>query len=118
VELFLNQYVEDRPFRALAINMSATGILLQKLVERSVPLAKVVGVEFEIPGTGEIVWASAEPRFDTLDEDFQTSGLTFINMARKHECLLREFVQKKASLVPWRRVLSPGTRVGSFTRSV
>ena len=89
--------MRDRPFRALAINLSATGLLLQKLAERDVPLSRIVSVEFELPGTDEIVWASAEPRFDALGEDFQTSGLTFVNMARKHESLLRDFVRSKAT---------------------
>ena len=102
VELFLNQYVRDRAFRALATNLSPTGLRICKLVERDVPLARLVSLEFEIPGTGEIVWASAEPRFDALDEDFQTSGLTFVNMARKHERLLHEFITRKESH-PWRR---------------
>jgi hypothetical protein len=96
VEMFLNQYVRDRPFRALATNLSPTGLLIQKLIEPSTPLARVVSLEFEIPGTGEIIWARAEPRFDVLDEDFQTSGLTFTGMAGKHERLLREFVHEKS----------------------
>jgi c-di-GMP-binding flagellar brake protein YcgR len=108
VELFLNQYIRDRPLRALAINVSATGILLRRLVERHVPRSRIVSVEFEIPGTDEVVWASAEPRFDTLDEDFQQSGLTFVNMARKHEKLLREFVSRKATLALERTLRARG----------
>jgi hypothetical protein len=93
--MFLNQYVRDLPFRALATNLSPSGLLIQKLLEPTIPLSRVVSVEFEIPGTGEIVWARAEPRFDTLDEDFHTSGLTFTGMAGKHERLLRDFVFDK-----------------------
>jgi hypothetical protein len=103
VEMFLNQYVRDRAFRALATNLSPTGLRICKLVEPNLPLARIVSLEFEIPGTGEIVWASAEPRFDALDEDFQTSGLTFVNMARKHERLLREFILRKESRTSRRR---------------
>jgi hypothetical protein len=98
VDLFLNQYVRDVPFRALATNLSQAGVLIQKLLEPNIPLGRVVSVEFEIPGTGEIVWARAEPRFDALDEAFHTSGLTFTGMAGKHERLLREFVLEKKFL--------------------
>jgi hypothetical protein len=93
--MFLNQYVRDVAFRALATNLSSTGLLIQKLVESSIKPSRVVSVEFEIPGTGEIVWARAEPRFDALGEDFHTSGLTFTGMAHKHERLLREYVLDK-----------------------
>ena len=108
VELFLNQYVADRPFRALATNLSATGLSLQKLIERKTPLARIVAVEFELPGTDEVVWASAEPRFDTLGDDFQTSGLTFVNMAMKHERLLRDFVHRRATLARERTLRARG----------
>jgi PilZ domain len=103
VEMFLNQYIRDLPFRALATNVSSTGLLIRKLIERTLPLSRVVSVEFEIPGTGEVVWARAEPRFDALDDDFQTSGLVFTGMAGKHERLLRDFVQHKRERAWWRR---------------
>ncbi len=95
VEMFLTQYVRDFPFRALATNLSPSGLLIQKLVEPTIPLCRVVSVEFELPGSGEVVWARAEPRFDALDEDFHASGLTFTGMAAKHERLLHEFVFTK-----------------------
>lgn len=103
VEMFLTQYIRDIPFRALATNLSPTGLLIQKLVERHIPLSRVVSVEFEIPGTGEIVWARAEPRFDALTEDFHSSGLTFTGMANKHERLLHEYVLHKKFSRTWRR---------------
>src|SRR3954471_6196099 len=83
VEMFLNQYVRDLPYRALAINISPTGLLVQKLVEPVIHRCRAIGLEFELPGTGEVVWARAEPRFDSLDDDFHTSGLTFTGMAMK-----------------------------------
>ncbi|MES1157958.1 MAG: PilZ domain-containing protein [Haliangium ochraceum] len=95
VEMFLNQYVRDLPFRALATNLSATGLLMCKLLEPRILLSRVVSIEFEIPGTGEVVWARAEPRFDALEENFHTSGLTFTAMAGKHERLLKQFVLEK-----------------------
>ena len=95
VEMFLTEYVRDKPYRALATNLSSSGLLMQKLLEPHIPLSRVVSVEFEIPGTGEVVWARADLRFDEVDDDFQVSGLTFTGMASKHERLLREFVLEK-----------------------
>jgi len=100
VELFLNQYIRDRWFRALAMDLSPTGLRLQKLVERRIPLSRIVGLELELPGTNEVIWASAEPRFDAVDDDFQVSGLTFVNMAGKHERLLHDFLRRKQAR-PW-----------------
>lgn len=95
VELFLNQYIRDRWFRVLAMDLSPTGLRVQKLVERRMPLSRVVGLELELPGTNEVIWASAEPRFDAVDDDFQVSGLTFVHMAQKHERLLHDFLHRK-----------------------
>ena len=114
VELFLNQYIRDRWFRSLAMDLSPTGLRLQKLVERRIPLSRIVGLEFELPGTGEVIWASAEPRFDVVDEDFQVSGLTFVHMAQKHERLLQDFIDRKQAR-SWRRRL-PQRRTGTPPR--
>lgn len=95
VEMFLNQYAEDNLSRSLAVNVSHTGLHVQKLVGSLVSPPRIVGLEFELPGTGEIIWASAESRFDRLDDYFQISGLRFVGMARKHERLLRDYVTEK-----------------------
>jgi hypothetical protein len=95
VELFLNEYIRDRPFRVLAMDLSPTGLRIQKLVERRMPLSRMVGLELSLPGTSEVIWAAAEPRFDEVGDDFQVSGLTFVYMPRKHERLLREFLRVK-----------------------
>src|SRR5262245_24409068 len=96
VELFLNQFIRDMPFRALAMNLSPSGLRLQRLVDVvSVPRCRTVSLELELPGTGEIVWARAEPRFDSVGDDFHTSGLVFTGMANKHMRLLRDYVWEK-----------------------
>ena len=100
VELFLNQYIRDRRFRVLAMDLSPTGLRVQKLVERRIPLSRIVGLELALPGSDEIIWASAEPRFDAVDDDFQVSGLTFVHMAQKHERLLHDFLRRKQAR-PW-----------------
>lgn len=95
LEMFLNQYVKEQPYRSLAINLSHTGLYLQKLTEPLVRPARVVGLEFELPGTAEVIWASAESRFDSIGSDFHLTGLRFLAMARKHERLLHDYVFEK-----------------------
>jgi hypothetical protein len=95
LEMFLNQYVQDHPRRTLAVNVSDTGLFVQKLIEPVVEQPTIVGLEFELPGTGEVIWASAESRFDSFGDYFHISGLRFVAMARKHERLLRDFVTEK-----------------------
>jgi hypothetical protein len=95
LQLYLNEYVKDREYRALATDISESGLAIQKLTEPVVPHAPVVGIELELPGTSELIWAAAEPRFDAVGSDFHISGLRFRGMARKHQTLLRDYVRER-----------------------
>jgi c-di-GMP-binding flagellar brake protein YcgR len=95
LQLFLNQFVRDRPYRALAIDISETGLAIQKLTEPVVRSARLVNLELQLPGTREVIWASAESRFDSVGTDFHVSGLSFAAMAYKHERLLRDYVRER-----------------------
>jgi c-di-GMP-binding flagellar brake protein YcgR len=95
LQLYVNEYVKDREYRALATDISESGLSIQKLTEPVVPHAPVVGIELELPGTRELIWAAAEPRFDAVGADFHISGLRFRGMARKHERLLRDYVRER-----------------------
>jgi PilZ domain-containing protein len=95
MRVFLNEYVADRPCQAIVHNVSETGLALLKLPERTVPPVDVVTLEVELPGTNETIWASAEPRFDSLTADYQISGLRFLSMARKHERLIRDYLRER-----------------------
>ncbi|HVZ71354.1 MAG TPA: PilZ domain-containing protein [Polyangia bacterium] len=95
LQLYLNQYIKERPYRALAVDISETGLAVHKLTEPVVPHATTIGLEVELPGTGEIIWAAAESRFDEIGPDFHVSGLRFCAMARKHQKLLRDYVRER-----------------------
>jgi c-di-GMP-binding flagellar brake protein YcgR len=95
LQLYVNEYIKDRPYRALAVDISESGLAIQKLTEPVVPHAAVVGLELELPGTNELIWAAAEPRFDAVGNDFHVSGLRFHAMARKHQRLLRDYVRER-----------------------
>ena len=93
--MFLNQYVREQPYRALATNVSPNGLFVQKLALPRTRHAPSVGLEFELPGTGEIIWARAECRFDSVASDFHLTGLRFTAMAQKHERLIRDYVRER-----------------------
>jgi c-di-GMP-binding flagellar brake protein YcgR len=95
LQIFLTQYIKDRPYRALAVDISESGLAVEKLTEPVVPHAPIIGLELELPGTSELIWAAAEPRFDSVGRDFHVSGLRFRAMARKHERLLRDYVRER-----------------------
>jgi hypothetical protein len=104
LDMFFNQYIQDPPVRSLAVNVSEHGLAAQRLVERVTRNARVVAIEFELPGTGEVIWAKGETQFETIDRDFHRAGIRFLAMARRHERLVREFVwdRRLRPLARWR----------------
>ena len=91
----LSEHVRGFSHHALAVDVSETGLALRKPARRRAPHTGVVGLEIVLPGSNEIIWASAEPRFHDVGTEYQASGLHFIAMARKHERLLRDYVRER-----------------------
>jgi hypothetical protein len=106
LEIFLNQYVDERLHRAVTTNVSPTGIFvnrvhggLPKLITRS---SRLVQLEFELPGTGEVIWARGEVRRDELEAGGASaqsmvhgSGIYLVDIARGHRELLRDWVLER-----------------------
>jgi hypothetical protein len=100
----MNQYVRDVPYQALALDVSEEGLAIRKPTQ-PLPDHRVVGLELELPGTSEVIWASAEPRFHSAASGTHFSGLHFIAMARKHERLIRDYVRERHER--WLRLFAP-----------
>ena len=100
----MNQYVRDEPSHALAVDVSESGLAIRKPTA-AVPDTRIVGLELELPGTGEIIWASAEPRFHSVGSRSQFSGLHFVDMATKHARLIRDYVRERHER--WQRLFTP-----------
>lgn len=95
LEMFMNEYMQDRAHRALTVNISETGIYVNKVVAPVSRPTKVVGLEFELPGTGETIWARGEICYDSLDDYFHGQGIRFSAMPRIHAKLLRDYCIEK-----------------------
>lgn len=94
VDMFLTEYVNDRPRRAFASNVSERGITVARAVgpvDRPTPM---VQVEFRLPGTSDTIWAGGEVRYDALDPYFHSSGLFLYAIARPQATLLRDYVME------------------------
>ena len=91
MEIFLNEYVRDRAHRALTVNISDTGLYVNKVLQPVQRSNRVVGLEFELPGTGETIWARGEITHDALDDYFHGQGIRFTGMAQMHARILRDY---------------------------
>ncbi len=94
LDIFLNQYYKEKQFRALTTNVSDTGLHLQLVKSpwtRVAELSPTVGLEFELPGTGESIWARGEVCYERVDPYFRTVGIRFTAMPRIHARMVRDF---------------------------
>jgi hypothetical protein len=91
LEMFLNEYVQDVPHRALTTNLSETGVFLNKVITPISRPSRVVSLELALPGTADTIWARGEICYDSIDDYFHGQGIRFTAMARAHARLLRDF---------------------------
>jgi len=92
LQMFLNEYIRDQEARCMSTNLSPEGIYLNRLIQPIKRPKPVVGLEFELPGTSEIIWARGEIRFDYKDNYFHGTGIQFTGMATYHERLIKDYV--------------------------
>ena len=99
VEMYLDQYICERRYRGLTTGISETGLSLRTAFpagsihripgRRAMPNS--VSLEFELPGTGESIWARGELWREERDAFAISRGIRFTAMAVAHARLLHDF---------------------------
>jgi hypothetical protein len=97
LEIFLDEYVDDRPHRALTTNLSATGLYMNRVTTKAPRQfgrqSRHVQLEFTLPGTSDSIWARGEIRYDELSLDFvHGTGVELVDVARGHQRLLEDYL--------------------------
>jgi hypothetical protein len=90
-EAMVTSYVRDRPVRALASNLSDTGLSISALSMLAPPPGQVVGIEIDLPGTTDSIWASGRICYRKDDRLASGLGVRFVAMARTQAVLVRDF---------------------------
>jgi c-di-GMP-binding flagellar brake protein YcgR len=90
-ETMVTSYVHDRPVRGLATNLSDSGMSLSAISMLAPPPGLVVGLELDVPGMPESIWAAAQVCYRKDDRLASGLGVRFVAMARSHARMLREF---------------------------
>jgi hypothetical protein len=99
LQIFLNEYVNDRPQRCMSLNLGLGGLFLNRLALPDPRLGprrpqhdQLVGLEFELPETSETIWAAGRICYDMTDRYFHGTGVRFDRMATMHRRLVRDYV--------------------------
>lgn len=103
-EMYVSAYVQDRPHRGVAVDISESGLYLNALAQDPYPPNTPVGLEFTLPVIGETLWVAGETSRDTLDDFFYGLGVRFTQMARLHRRMIREYCWRARNPYPAREV--------------
>lgn len=92
VDIYLNKYVAGVPYMARASNISAEGVRLAHLIEPQLN-KKRVGLQFQLPGTEEVIYAEGEVVREWLSSnDTEGSGIKFTLLTERHKKLINAYV--------------------------
>ncbi|MDB4957213.1 MAG: type pilus assembly PilZ [Myxococcales bacterium] len=90
-ETMVTSYVHDRPIRGLAWNLSDSGINMSAISMLAPPPGLVVGLEIDLPGTNESIWASGRICYRKDDRMASGLGVRFVAMAKSQARTVRDF---------------------------
>lgn len=88
----VTSYVHDRPIRGLSQNLSDSGLLMSAISMVAPPPGLVIGLEIDLPGTSESIWASGRICYRKNDHHLASGlGVRFLAMATSQARLIRDF---------------------------
>ena len=90
-ETMVTSYVHDRPVRGLASNLSDSGLQMSAITMLAPPPGLVVGLEIDLPGEAESIWAAGQICYRKDDRLASGLGVRFLAMARSQAHMIRDF---------------------------
>jgi c-di-GMP-binding flagellar brake protein YcgR len=90
-ETMVTSYVHDRPVRAMTSNLSDTGMSLTAISMVAPPPGMVVGIEIDLPGMDDSIWASGQICYRTDDHIASGLGVRFLAMAKSQARMIRDY---------------------------
>lgn len=90
-ESMVTSYVQDRPIRGLATNLSDSGLNMSTISMVAPPPGVIVPLEIDLPGMGESIWASGRICYRQDDRMASGLGVRFIAMAKSQARMVRDF---------------------------
>ena len=91
LDIFLNKYVAGVPYMARASDISAEGLGLARLIEPS-HAGKRVGLQFQLPGSDEVIYAEGEVVREWVSEARrEKNGVRFTLLTERHKKMIRDY---------------------------
>ncbi len=91
LDIYINKYVSGVPYMARTADISAEGINLAHLIEPALAKRRV-GLQFQLPGTEEVIYAEGEIVREWLGSDHEGSGVKFTLLTERHKRMIDAYV--------------------------
>jgi c-di-GMP-binding flagellar brake protein YcgR len=91
LDLMLTATVDDRPLRALVLDLCDTGVSLDVVAGRAPGPGAAITVELALPGQAETLWIAGAVCYERPDTLAAGLGVRFTAMATRDARRLRDF---------------------------
>jgi hypothetical protein len=96
LNVYLNKYIGGVPYTAFAQDISPTGLSLTHLLEPSQAGARV-GLQFQLPGCEEVIYAEGNVVRQWASKDRPSSGVHFTLLTERHREMIASYVEARAT---------------------
>ena len=93
LDIYLNKYIQGVPYMAKAADISPDGVSLAHLIEPA-HHGKRVGLQFQLPGSDEVIYAEGEVVREWVDQTHTGSGVRFTLMTERHRKMVDAYVSR------------------------
>jgi c-di-GMP-binding flagellar brake protein YcgR len=93
LDIYMNKYVAGVPYMTRTSDISREGVGLAHLIEPDMH-GRRVGLQFQLPGSEEVIYAEGEVvrEWADLDEKEEGSGIKFTLLTERHKKMIDSFV--------------------------
>ena len=95
LDIYLNKYVAGVPYMARTSDISNEGVSLARLLEPQIA-GKRVGLQFQLPGSEEVIYAEGEVVREWIDASTEGSGVRFTLLTERHRKMIDKYVDRHA----------------------
>jgi len=97
LDIYMNKFILGIPYLTRASDISEQGLGLAQLLEPS-SAERRVGLQFQLPGFDEVIYAEGEVVREWGDEAMPRSGIRFLRLTERHRRMIDAYVQDLQSL--------------------
>ena len=99
LDIYLNKFLDGVPYLARSRDISLEGIYLTRLLEPRFR-GRRVGLQFQLPGTDEVVYAEGEITRDAERAATEGIGVKFTLLTDRHRKMIEKYVSRHQERTP------------------